>query len=121
MFYERYCELCKEIKKSPTGVGAELSFSKGTVHNWKKGNGINANTLVMLANYFHVTTDYLLGRTDKKQLDNENNKSEEIIIDSKEEDHKYIIEQLKFYKELLKTELITEEDYETKKKEILKL
>ena len=62
MFYERYCELCTLRGESPTGVAVKLGFSKGTVSSWKDGKGINSKSLELIADYFGVSTDYLLGR-----------------------------------------------------------
>ena len=42
----------------------QLGFSNGTIRNWI--NSTNSQSLEKVANYFNVSTDYLLGRTEKK-------------------------------------------------------
>lgn len=66
MFWERLLELCSEKKTNPSKVAADLNLSNATAVKWKKGSIPNGNTLELLANYFGVTTDYLLGRSDFK-------------------------------------------------------
>lgn len=64
MFYSRLCALCKERGINVTNLISELNFSAGNLSRWKKGGEPRGNTLSKLADYFHVSTDYLLGRTD---------------------------------------------------------
>ena len=66
MFYQRYVELCRLAGKSPTRVGVELGLSKASVARWKDGVGVTAKTLGLIADYFGVSTDYLLGREEIK-------------------------------------------------------
>ncbi len=67
MFYSRLCALCKEHGINITNLISELNFSAGNLSRWKKGGEPRGNTLSKLADYFHVSTDYLLGRTDSKE------------------------------------------------------
>ena len=62
MFYARLQNLCYEKNISITRVlkELELSTSKGTA--WKNGSIPNGKIIEKLANYFNVSTDYLLGR-----------------------------------------------------------
>lgn len=64
MFFDRYSELCKRVGKSPTGVAIELNVSRATVNYWKNGNTPKQEILSKIAEYFGVSTDYLLGNTD---------------------------------------------------------
>ena len=70
MFYETYKRLCEENGDTTTGVSTKVGFSKGSVSYWKKQyeKGIEAtpDTKVaqLIADYFGVSVDYLLGRTD---------------------------------------------------------
>ena len=66
VFYDRFNELCKAIKKTTTGVGEELGIGRSTVNNWRYGGDIKATTLQKIADYFNVSVDYLLGKTDIK-------------------------------------------------------
>lgn len=63
-FYERYYELCKEIDKTPTGVGVELSIDRSTVNYWKNNHTPKQKTLSKIADYFDVSVDYLLSKTE---------------------------------------------------------
>lgn len=63
-FYEKFYELCKEINKTPTGVGVELSIDRSTVNYWKNNHTPKQKTLSKIADYFDVSVDYLLGKTE---------------------------------------------------------
>lgn len=47
---------------SITKLCLDITGSKGNLPTWKKGN-INPVSLLKIADYFNVTVDYLLGRT----------------------------------------------------------
>lgn len=48
----------------------EMSVTKQTVSNWENNNiQPSIDMLVKIADFFNVTTDYMLNRDDKKQLD----------------------------------------------------
>lgn len=66
MFFEKYSDLCSKAGKSPNKVAKELSISSGSVTEWKKGRVPQNATVLKIANYFGVTTDYLLGKADEK-------------------------------------------------------
>ena len=54
------------IKKSQ--CERKVGYSKDTFWRWKKGKVIpNGKALIDLATFFNVSTDYLLGLTDKKE------------------------------------------------------
>ena len=64
-FSERFKKLCKQSKEKPTSLGAELGFSRGTVSKWCNNQmKPNSKTLEKLSNYFGVSVDYLLGKSD---------------------------------------------------------
>lgn len=67
MFFDRYKQLCEEIGKSMSAVAIEIGFSKTAVTHWRQGFKPNQETLLKIANYFNVSTDYLLGKTDTKR------------------------------------------------------
>lgn len=49
-------------------LGEIFNVRKGTVSNWENGNRFpDENTLIKLADYFDVSVDYLLGRSNKRQ------------------------------------------------------
>lgn len=70
MFYDIFKRLCDERGITPTKASAEIGFSKGSVSYWKKKylQGEDAKpdsyTAAKIADYFGVSVDYLLGRTD---------------------------------------------------------
>lgn len=50
-------------------VGALLGLSKASASGKMCGNiGWTTNDLMILADHFHVSTDYLLGRTDSEEV-----------------------------------------------------
>jgi transcriptional regulator with XRE-family HTH domain len=61
MFWENYSNLCKKNNESPTGVAQKLGFTNAACSKWKKGTVPNGTTLQKIADYFGVTTGYLLG------------------------------------------------------------
>lgn len=61
--YELIAKLCKEKGTSPTALCTEITGSKGNLRTWQKGS-INPVSLTKIADYFNVSTDYILGRTD---------------------------------------------------------
>lgn len=75
MFYEVFDALCKQKGESPNAVAKKLYVASGTVTEWKKGRIPRNSTLIKIANYFGVSTDYLLG---KESNPTENIESEQI-------------------------------------------
>lgn len=67
MFFDRYSLLCKNSCKTPTGVAVSLGVSRATVNYWKKGNTPKREILLKIADYFNVSVDYLLEKTDIKE------------------------------------------------------
>lgn len=70
MFYDRLQKLCKERGKKLTPLLSELGMSSSATGRWQDGTLPNGETLMKLANYFNVSTDYLLGNTDDPTLPN---------------------------------------------------
>lgn len=64
MFLDRLLSLCAKNNTDISNVlrALGLSTSKGTA--WRKGSIPNGEILLMLAEYFNTSTDYLLGNTD---------------------------------------------------------
>lgn len=62
MFYDVFLGLCKEFNVTPAKVRKDLDISQSTMASWKSRNLTpNAQTLVLLAEYFHTTPAYLMG------------------------------------------------------------
>ena len=66
MFWNRFYNLCLEAGTKPNPVCMELGLSSAAATHWKNGKQPTAEILNKIADYFNVSVDYLLGRTDKK-------------------------------------------------------
>ena len=62
IFFERYAELCKAAGETPNSVAKIIGASSGSVTAWKNGTEPRNATLSKIADYFGVSTDYLLGK-----------------------------------------------------------
>ncbi|CAI3250776.1 helix-turn-helix domain-containing protein [Enterococcus cecorum] len=76
--YERIRELASEKGMSIRELENSLGFSNGLLRSWNKST--NSASLEKVANYFNVSTDYLLGRTNKKYM-NENQEIDDDILE----------------------------------------
>lgn len=62
MFWQRFYDLCVEKGSKPNPIAKSLGFSSSTVTQWKNGAVPSAKSVEKIAEYFGVSTDYLLGR-----------------------------------------------------------
>ena len=62
-FWNNFYNLCYKKRTKPNIVAKDLNISSATVTGWKKGSPPNSERLVSIADYFGVSTDYLLGRS----------------------------------------------------------
>ena len=64
-FFERYEKLCidKGYKPASQQAAEALGTTRGTISAWKTSGSPN-EFLISIANVYHVSVDYLLGRTD---------------------------------------------------------
>ena len=76
--YERIRELASEKGMSIRELENSLGFSNGLLRSWNKST--NSASLEKVANYFNVSTDYLLGRTENKYL-NANQEIDDDILE----------------------------------------
>ena len=66
LFLPRLRELLAESGKMQKDICDELGISKQKLSNWKTGySEPNFDDIIMLAKYFDVSSDYLLGLTDE--------------------------------------------------------
>ena len=65
-FYNRLSELCAEQGGTPHTFLKEFNISSGTLSSWKKGRDVKTSTVVRIADFFHVSVDYLLGLSDAR-------------------------------------------------------
>ena len=67
-FLERYQKLKAEKKVTDYFIAQKLHISTSYTTSWKKKNYIpSIVNLILLSEYFKVSIDYLLGRSDDKQ------------------------------------------------------
>ena len=78
--FEKIKELCKKQGISLNQLEDKLGFSQNYIYSIKKGNP-KVENLQKIADYFKVSTDYLLGRTDNPRIATDNDVQE---IDFKE-------------------------------------
>ena len=102
MFWERLVQLCAERNTKPNPVAKELGISSGSVTNWKNGAVPHSATLKKIADYFGVSTSYLLGVADDPQKETEPTAAVDpellsLIDDMTEEE----LEEMKRYAEFL--------------------
>lgn len=67
MFWENFIRLCNERNTKPNNVAKALGIPSGSVTDWKNGRTPRSTTAQKLADYFGVSVDYLLGKTEQKE------------------------------------------------------
>ena len=67
-FWNSFLNLCSLKGLKPNPVAERVGKSSGAVTKWKNGSIPDGNTLIALADYFNVSTDYLLGRTSTPEI-----------------------------------------------------
>lgn len=65
--FEKIKELADKQGISLNKLEEKLGFSRNTIYNMKKSTP-NVERVSMIADYFNVSTDYLLGRTDNPNI-----------------------------------------------------
>lgn len=66
-FYQKYVALCTNSKITPSAAAQKMGISKTTVHRWKNGGGVTDANLQIIADYFGVTVDDLIGDDSAQQ------------------------------------------------------
>lgn len=69
-FYERYNNVCKQKKTSPSKIAESIGLSKASVNHWKKGSSPKAEIVIKLTKELNTTSDYLLGLSDTEKAEN---------------------------------------------------
>lgn len=72
-FFQKFSERLKELRLSKSltmeQLGKEIETTRGTIGNFENGNKKpSLDMLIKIANYFDVSIDYLVGRTDDPEL-----------------------------------------------------
>lgn len=70
LFKERFKKLRTEIGKTQAAIAADLGMKPQTISYYANGREPDYDTLVKIADYFHVSTDYLLGVSDVRIPEN---------------------------------------------------
>lgn len=70
MFYETFCRLCQIHSLTPSGAATKIGFNRASVTMWKNtGKAPKQELLIKIAEFFGVTTDYLLGHDIQAKID----------------------------------------------------
>lgn len=67
MFYDVVKELCDKRGISISKLALDLKISKSNVTNWKNGCVPKSDKVSLIADYFNVSTDFLLGAEQKNK------------------------------------------------------
>ena len=68
MFFQRLEDLRVDHDKSQIEIAAYLNMNRNVYWRYEKGvREIPVWAVIKLADYYHVSTDYLLGRTDQPE------------------------------------------------------
>lgn len=103
-FKDRLIKLRKELNLTQEELAKKIGYTRTAVSAWEIGRNepSNADT-IKLANFFRVTTDYLLGKSDVRNYDKDEqefrfayHKETEGLTDEE------IADALRFYKEMKK-------------------
>lgn len=68
MFFEQLNKICKDKNIKITPLILKLGMSKGNIEKWRNGMIPNGDSLIKIANELDVSVDYLLGRTEKPDV-----------------------------------------------------
>ncbi|WP_088815674.1 MULTISPECIES: helix-turn-helix domain-containing protein [Listeria] len=93
--FERIKQLCEQQKISISELERKLNFGNGIIRKWEKA-APNSDKLQKVADYFNVSTDYLLLRTDNPYMNSEDTLAAHAI----DRNHKFTdkeIEDIKSY------------------------
>lgn len=66
--FSRIISLCDKCGINQSDLEKELGFGKGTISKWKSNPNPSAEKLLLVADYFNVSTDFLLKGTDSNGL-----------------------------------------------------
>lgn len=80
LIYQRIKGLANEKRISVRELEKELKFSNGTISKWDQR--APSDKLQTVAHYFDVSTDYLLGNTDKRTIEDSDDPNEYYRMDT---------------------------------------
>ena len=67
VFWERFCELCKDKGITPTQMVKEGGIAAGSVTKWKNGSIPHGNTRKKIADYFAISERDLFEGSEQKE------------------------------------------------------
>lgn len=71
IIFTRIKELCAENNITVNKLESELGMSQYSIGRWKNATSPTVDKLNRIAQYFHVSVDYLIGTTDVRTPTNE--------------------------------------------------
>lgn len=80
MFYRNVSNLCKERRTTITKMSLDIGLSNAAASSWKKGAIPKADTLQKIADYFSVSTDYLLSGGSDTNVGTISNVRESVVL-----------------------------------------
>ncbi len=78
IFYTRLRTLSHKLGKSLNQVEKELGYPRNSLNNYKNHQMPSGVRLMEIADYFEVTPDYLLGKSNSMQIESVNEIFEEL-------------------------------------------
>lgn len=78
--FDRVKKLAEKQGISIVELEEKLNFGRNSLYSWKKKTP-NGDRLKKVADYFNVTTDYLLGRTDTPQFTRKDERDVQKILE----------------------------------------
>ncbi len=104
--FDRIKDLASKRDKNLKDVAIEIGLSENIFYTWKKSSP-KADVIKKVADYFNVSTDYLLGRTDNPIIDSDipqeaTTLAAHIDPSATEEDMKKILEYIDFIQQKYK-------------------
>ncbi|MGG5324216.1 cro/CI family transcriptional regulator [Enterococcus pernyi] len=76
---ERIKKLCNQRGISVYQLEDKIEIGRNTIYQWNKRTP-STDKIQKVADYFDVTTDYLLGRTDKPRVESAEPESEDLDV-----------------------------------------
>lgn len=68
LFKNRFVQLREETKLTQKQFAEAIKIPNGTINRYETGIRVpDFDTLILFADFFNVSTDYLLGRTENRQ------------------------------------------------------
>lgn len=101
-FYDRLKTLADEKSKSFNQIEKELNYPRNALNDYKKGKNPSAKRTAEIAEYFGVSTDYLLGREENKVENDLTEEENEVIAAFRLDNNNMSLEEQAQYDEAIK-------------------